>query len=52
MTVTDVKIQTEKPLDLASTFVPEASRSKPFGAPVTGSWSNRGVFAGIVSISP
>ena len=32
-------------------FVPSASRSKPFGAPVTGSWSKRGVSAGAISMS-
>ena len=43
---------TVRSLVLEIKFVPSASRSKPFGAPVTGSWSKRGVSAGAVSMSP
>jgi hypothetical protein len=52
VTVTDVLIQTERLLDLAITFVASASSNKPFGAPVTGSWSKRWVSAGTSSIKP
>ncbi len=52
-----VELKTCQPVDpmlskRKITFVLASSRSKPFGAPVTGSWSNRGVFAGTVSIRP
>ncbi len=39
-------------LDLVRTFVRDSSSNNPFGASVTGSWSNRGVAAGTVSINP
>ena len=39
-------------LDLVTMFVLASSRSKPFGAPVTGSWSKRGVFTGTISMRP
>jgi hypothetical protein len=45
-------VQAERTLDLGSKFVPAASSNKPFGAPVTGSWSKRGVFTGAISMRP
>ncbi len=39
-------------LDLDITFVASATSNKPFGAPVTGSWSKRWVSAGTSLIKP
>ena len=39
-------------LVLVRMLVPSASSNKPFGAPVTGSWSKRGVFGGTTSMRP